>query len=352
MEGYQALLLVSFGGPERAEDVKPFLRRVTAGRDIPDSRIEEVAEHYYAAGGASPLPAQCRALVEALRTELAGTALSVYWGNRNWHPFLEDTLAQMRDDGIELALAFVTSAYGGYSSCRQYLDDIAAARAKLGPRAPRVEKLRPYYNHPGWVGPWASHLAMAVEVCNVVRTVLPGPDDGAATPETEGVEVLFSAHSIPVAMALSSPYVDHVTEAARLTAQAAHVKSWQLVWQSRSGNPRSPWLEPDVCDAIRASAAGSIVVVPIGFACDNMEVLHDLDVEAAAAARQKGAHFVRAATVSTTAAFISMVRELVNERLDPFAPRRAEGLLGPWPDTCPDGHCPAGGGAGTRIGSG
>jgi len=353
------LLLVSFGGPERAEDVKPFLRRVMAGRDIPESRLERVAEHYYAAGGASPLPTQCRALLEALRTELASTSLEIYWGNRNWHPLLEDTLAQMRDDGIKRALAFVTSAYGGYSSCRQYLDDIAAAQAKVGPGAPRVEKLRPYYNHPGWVRPWASHLALALEVCNVVRTVLPGADDGsagfasAARPDDAGaVEVLFSAHSIPVAMARSSPYVDHVTEAARLTAAGARVKSWQLVWQSRSGNPSSPWLGPDICDAIRASSAGTIVVVPIGFACDNMEVVYDLDIEAASAARETGAHFVRAATVCMSPAFVSMVRELVQERLEPFGPRRAEGMFGPWPDTCPDGHCPASAPTGTRMPSG
>jgi ferrochelatase len=330
VDGYQALLLVSFGGPERAEDVKPFLRRVTAGRGVPESRLDKVAEHYYAAGGASPLPAACRALVEALRAELAGTSLDIYWGNRNWHPLLEDTLAQMRDDGIERALAFVTSAYGGYSSCRQYLDDIAAAQAKVGPRAPRVEKLRLYYNHPGWVGPWASNLASALEACNPVTGAFPG-----------AVEVLFSAHSIPVALARNSPYVEHVTEAARLAAEGARVKSWQLVWQSRSGSPSSPWLGPDVCDAVRSSSAGTFVVVPIGFACDNMEVVYDLDIEAAAAAREKGAHFVRAATVSTSPAFVSMVRELVEERVPPFGPRRAEGIFGPWPDNCPDGHCPA-----------
>jgi ferrochelatase len=339
VDGYQALLLVSFGGPERAEDVKPFLRRVTTGRDVPESRLDKVAEHYYAAGGVSPLPAQCRALVEALRTELAGTSLEVYWGNRNWHPLLEDTLAQMRDDGIERALAFVTSAYGGYSSCRQYLDDIAAARAKVGPGAPRVEKLRLYYNHPGWVRPWASSLATALEACNATATTVPLGE----------VEVLFSAHSIPVALARNSPYVEHVTEAARLAADGARVKSWQLVWQSRSGSPSSPWLGPDVCDVVRASSAGTFVVVPIGFACDNMEILYDLDVEAAAAAKERGAQFVRAATVSSTPAFVGMVRELIEERVAPFGPRRAGGTFGPWPDNCPDGHCPASAPAASRM---
>ena len=355
MDGYQALLLVSFGGPERAEDVKPFLRRVTAGRDVPESRLDKVAEHYYAAGGVSPLPAQCRSLLEALRTELAGTSLDIYWGNRNWHPLLEDTLAQMRDDGVERALAFVTSAYGGYSSCRQYLDDIVAAQAKVGPRAPRVEKLRLYYNHPGWVEPWASNLARGLEACNPVTAGIPGAGDETtgtveARPAGAGaVEVLFSAHSIPVAMARNSPYVGHVTEAARLAAEGARVKSWQLVWQSRSGSPSSPWLGPDVSDAIRSSSAGTFVVVPIGFACDNMEVVYDLDIEAAAAAREKGAHFVRAATVSSSPAFVRMVRELVQERVAPFGPRRSEGTFGPWPDNCPEGHCPASAPMASRI---
>jgi ferrochelatase len=357
MDGYQALLLVSFGGPERAEDVKPFLRRVTAGRDVPESRLDKVAEHYYAAGGLSPLPAQCRLLLEALRTELAGTSLEIYWGNRNWHPLLEDTLAQMRDEGIERALAFVTSAYGGYSSCRQYLDDIAAAREKVGPRAPQVEKLRLYYNHPGWVGPWVSSLATALEACNVVAAPPGVVDDSRDVADvrssaTGAVEVLFSAHSIPVALAANSPYVEHVTEAARLAAEGARVKSWQLVWQSRSGSPSAPWLGPDVCDVIRASTAGTFVVVPIGFACDNMEVAYDLDIEAAAVARQKGAHFVRAATVSTSPAFVQMVRELVQERSAPFGPRRAEGVFGPWPDHCPDGHCPASAPTASRMRSG
>jgi protoporphyrin/coproporphyrin ferrochelatase len=350
VDGYQALLLVSFGGPERAEDVKPFLRRVTAGRDVPESRLDKVAEHYYQAGGASPLPAACRALLEALRSELAGTSLDIYWGNRNWHPLLEDTLAQMRDDGIERALAFVTSAYGGYSSCRQYLDDIAAAQAKVGPGAPRVEKLRLYYNHPGWVEPWASNLSVALEACNAVTVGAPGAGEDTtggtssaeARPSGAGaVEVLFSAHSIPLALARNSPYVEHVTEAARLAAEGARVKSWQLVWQSRSGSPSSPWLGPDVSDVIRSSSARTFVVVPIGFACDNMEVVYDLDIEAAATAREKGAGYVRAATVSTSPAFVAMVRELVQERVAPFGPRRTVGVFGPWPDNCPDGHCPA-----------
>ncbi len=328
MDGYQALLLVSFGGPERAEDVMPFLRRVTAGRGIPEGRIAAVAEHYYAAGGASPINSQCRALLDALKAELADISLPVYWGNRNWHPLLEDTVARMRDDGIGRALAFVTSAYGGYSSCRQYLDDIAVARARVGAGAPAVEKLRLFYNHPGWVEPWAASLLTALATCPVAALGSRAGTERAGTGRagtgragtgkagTEA-EVIFTAHSIPASMAATSPYVDHVTEAARLIAESAAVKSWRLAWQSRSGRPGSPWLQPDVCDVIDVSGSAAVVVAPIGFVCDNMEIVHDLDVEAAEAAVKRGAYFVRAATVSTRPEFVNMVSELARERLNP-----------------------------------
>jgi len=322
---YDALLLVSFGGPERPEDVMPFLRRVTAGRDVPEERLRDVAEHYHAAGGASPLNAQCRALLECLRTELvaAGLPLALYWGNRNWHPLLEDTLVRMRDDGVERALAFVTSAYGSHSSCRQYIDDIARAARAAGPRAPVVEKLRLYYNHPGWVGPWCSSLE---------RALLGAARDAA---------VLFSAHSIPLAMAAASPYEQQVHETARLVAGAVGLRRvvWRVVWQSRSGGPGTPWLEPDICDAIEDSAATTVVVVPIGFVSDHMEVIWDLDVEAAAVARKKDMRFVRASTVSTDPAFARMAIQLVQERMERSAAHLASGDLGPWPDTCPTGHC-------------
>jgi ferrochelatase len=333
MERYQALVLVSFGAPERREDVMPFLRRVTAGRGVPESRIAEVAEHYYAAGGASPLNGQCRALLETLRNELADLDLRLYWGNRNWHPLLEDTLAEMRGDGVQRALAFVTSAYGGYSSCRQYLDDIETARRRLGDGAPAVEKLRLYYNHPGWVGPWATNLAQTLEAA-----APPGP----SSDRDNDVEVVFTAHSVPVPMAASSPYVEHIAEASRLVAERAAVSSWQLAWQSRSGPPTSPWLEPDIREVITTSAARTVVVVPIGFVCDNMEIAHDLDVEAAAIAREKGVNLVRVPTVSSSASFVEMVRELVKERLDLVPTERSMGRYGPWPASCPEGHCPRG----------
>jgi ferrochelatase len=253
--------------------------------------------------------------------------LRLYWGNRNWSPLLADTLAQMRDDGVTRALAFVTSAYGGYSSCRQYLDDMVAAREVVGAGAPALDKLRLYYNHPGWVGPWAASVAGAQDQAQ--RAL------GGAGP----VEVLFSAHSIPVAMAETSPYVEHVTETARLAAEVAGVETWRLVWQSRSGSPRTPWLGPDICEVISASEAAAVVVAPVGFVCDNMEIVHDLDVEAAGTAAAKGIPFFRAPTVSSTPEFISMVVDLVRERLTGTFRPEALGSHGPWPDECPLGHC-------------
>jgi ferrochelatase len=349
VDGYQALVLVSFGGPEKPEEVMPFLRRVTAGRGIPEGRIENVAQHYYDVGGASPINARCRDLMAALRRELDGLGLALYWGNRNWDPLLADTVAQMRDDGVTRALAFVTSAYGGYSSCRQYLDDISGARAAVGAGAPEIAKLRLYYNHPGWVGPWASSLRAALDQAHRAgggaSARRDGGDDGSGAHGDEEVEVLFSAHSIPLSMARTSPYLEHVTETARLCAELAGVNSWRLVWQSRSGPPSSPWLGPDVCEVVQASTATSVLVAPIGFVCDNMEIVHDLDVEAAAAARERGARFIRASTVSTSPAFVGMVRQLVEERLSPDVPRAALGPSGPWPDLCPEGHCPGRNGA-------
>ena len=251
----------------------------------------------------------------------------------------------------------MTSAYGGYSSCRQYLDDIAAARAKVGPRAPRVEKLRLYYNHPGWVGPWASSLATALEACNAVAAAAPARLTTAAMCRAfdgryRGGRSALHRPQHPRRAGSEQPLRRACHRGGPARAEGARVKSWQLVWQSRSGSPSAPWLGPDVCDVIRASTAGTFVVVPIGFVCDNMEVVHDLDIEAAAVARQKGAHFVRAATVSTSPAFVQMVRELVQERSAPFGPRRAEGVFGPWPDHCPDGHCPASAPTASRMRSG
>jgi ferrochelatase len=335
---YDALVLVSFGGPERPEDVLPFLTNVTRGRGVPPERLAEVAEHYRQFGGVSPINQQCRDLLAAIRADLAahGLELPVYWGNRNWHPMLADTVAQLRDDGIGRALAFVTSAYGGYSSCRQYQEDIAAARAAVGPDAPVIDKLRQYWDHPGFVEPLA----------DAVRAAL-----GTLDPSRRSTtRLVFTAHSIPTSMAAAAGpeggrYTAQLRETAGLVAAAAAPDlPYDLVWQSRSGPPHVPWLEPDVNDHLGALAADgvtSVAVSPIGFVSDHLEVVWDLDTEAAATAKRLGLDFVRAATPGTDARFVSMVRELVRERLDPpeIAPRRRLGTLPVW-DACPAGCCP------------
>ncbi|MEV4465846.1 ferrochelatase [Micromonospora echinofusca] len=334
---YDAVVLVSFGGPERPEDVMPFLQNVTRGRGVPPERLAEVAEHYQHFGGVSPINEQCRELLAAIREDFAanGVDLPVYWGNRNWHPMLADTVAQMRDDGVTHALAFVTSAYGGYSSCRQYQEDIAAARAAVGPDAPPIDKIRQFWDHPGFVEPHA----------DAVRAAL-GRLDPA---KRDSTRLVFTAHSIPNSMAANAGphggrYEAQLTEAARLVhAAAAPELPWDLVWQSRSGPPQVPWLEPDVNDHLRTLAeAGTTAVVlsPIGFVSDHLEVVWDLDTEARQTAGQLGLDFVRAATPGVDPRFVAMVRELVRERIEPdgVALRRRLGELPMW-DTCPTVCC-------------
>jgi ferrochelatase len=345
---YDALLLLSFGGPERPEDVLPFLQNVTRGRRVPPHRLAEVAEHYHHFGGVSPINEQCRSLLAALRTELAAHRLDLplYWGNRNWHPMLADTLAQMRDDGTTRALAFVTSPYGSYSSCRQYLDDIAAARAAVGPRAPVVSKLRHYHDHPGFVGPHADGVRDALS------SLEPAP--------RQRTRLVFTAHSIPTQMAeRSGPdggrYQAQLAETARLVAAAAAPDlRWDLVWQSRSGPEHVPWLEPDInphLQALAADGVAAVVVSPIGFVSDHLEVLWDLDTEAADTAKRAGLAFARAATPGIDPRFVAMVRELVTERIaveqPPGAgprggavPRQRLGSVPVW-DTCASHCCPA-----------
>lgn len=310
--GYDAFLLVSFGGPERPEDVLPFLQNVTRGRRVPPHRLAEVAEHYHQFGGVSPINEQCRALLAALRTEFADhdLPLHTYWGNRNWHPMLADTLAGMRDDGVTRALAFVTSPFGSYSSCRQYLDDLAAARAAVGPRAPVVHKLRHYHDHPGFVGPHADGVREALS------RLEPAP--------RERTRLVFTAHSIPAQMAAwSGPdggrYQAQLAETAALVAAAAAPDlDWDLVWQSRSGPEHVAWLEPDINDHLAALAVdgvSAVVVSPIGFVSDHLEVLWDLDTEAAATAKRLGLAFARAGTPGADPQFVVLVRDLVTERL-------------------------------------
>lgn len=326
--GFDAVVVVSFGGPEGPDEVMPFLANVVKGRNVPTERLQRVATHYDHFGGVSPINGQNRALVAALGRELADHHLDlpIYWGNRNWHPFLADTVRRMGDDGVRRALAFVTAAYGSYSSCRQYLDDIAAARAEAGPGAPVIEKLRLFYNHPGFVNANAAALRTAL-------SQMSGP-----------ASVAFTAHSIPVAMAEGCDYQAQLRETARLVAAAAcHTGEWQLVYQSRSGPAGQPWLEPDITDhllALHADGVRRVVVAPIGFVSDHMEVVHDLDVEARRLADSLGLEMIRAATAGTSPAFVTMIRQLIEERLDPGVPRLAVGSLGPWPDVCPADCCP------------
>ena len=340
MPSYDALLVVSFGGPEGPADVMPFLDNVLRGRPIGDDRKRQVAEHYLRFGGRSPINDQCRALILALEAELGarGPRLPVYWGNRNWSPLLADTLRKMADDGVTRALAFMTSAYSSYSGCRQYRENVEAARATVGERAPPVDKLRVFYNHPGFVEPMARNVREALARIPAERR--------------ERVALVFTAHSIPSGMAAGCDYEAQLRETARLVAEAAGRADGRLVFQSRSGAPGQPWLEPDILDHLASLAtegATDVVVAPIGFISDHMEVVYDLDTEAAARARELGLHLVRAATVGTAPEFVAMIRELIVERMD-GGERRALGSRGPNHDVCPEDCClaPAGRPAGTR----
>jgi protoporphyrin/coproporphyrin ferrochelatase len=315
MPAYDAFLLVSFGGPEGPDEVLPFLENVTRGRGVPPERLASVAQHYYAFGGVSPINQQCRDLLAAVRADFSASGLSlpVYWGNRNWTPYLTDTVRAMADDGVRRAVAFVTSAYSSYSGCRQYLDDIERARAAVGPEAPGIDKIGHFFNHPGFIEPFAASTRAAL------ATLPPGLRDDA--------RLVFTAHSIPVAMAEASGpsggnrYVAELTEAARLIAERAAGEGhpWTLAYQSRSGSPSQPWLEPDVRDhlaELAKSGTKAVVVIPVGFVSDHMEVRHDLDVEAAQSAGSLGLAFARAATPGTHPKFAAMITELVRERLD------------------------------------
>jgi ferrochelatase len=322
---YDAFVLLSFGGPEGPDDVMPFLRNVVRGRGVPDERLAAVAEHYLHFGGVSPINQQCRDLLAAVSAEIG---LPAYWGNRNWHPMLEDTVARMRDDGVTHALGLATSAYGGYSSCRQYREDIERARAKVGPGAPLITKLRQFHDHPGFVEPHTDAVRTALATLDPARRAT--------------TRLVFTAHSIPVAMADGGRYTSQLDETARLVhAAAASDLPWDLVWQSRSGPPQVPWLEPDVNDHLAALASQGVtdvVVSPIGFVSDHLEVIWDLDNEAAATAEKLGLGYARAGTPGTDPRFVGMVRELVEERTA-AAPRRRLGTLPIW-DDCPGGCCP------------
>jgi protoporphyrin/coproporphyrin ferrochelatase len=339
---YDALLVVSFGGPDGPDDVLPFLENVLRGRNVPHERMLEVAEHYHHFGGRSPINGQNRQLIAAIERELAdnGPPLRVYWGNRNWHPLLPDTLRNMAVDGVRRALAFVTSPYSSYSSCRQYREDIIRAQQQVGPSAPQVDKLRAFFNHPGFIEPMIEHTEAAFRQIPRQRR-----DDAM---------LVFSAHSIPMAMAQASQYEEQLQESCRLVvdglldslsiSERAKVKDrWHLVYQSRSGSPRQPWLEPDIGDFIEQQQGHSkfkdVIVVPIGFISDHMEVLYDLDTELAQRCERLDINIVRAATVGTHPRFVKMVRELIVERTSDAPQRLSLGSLGPSHDVCSEDCC-------------
>jgi len=322
---FDALLVLSFGGPEHPDEVMPFLERVSRGRNIPRERLLEVAENYYLFGGISPINEQCRALIAALRAELDvhGVKLPIYWGNRNWHPLIEETVAEMKAAGVRRVLVLVTSAYGGYSACRQYLEDLErVAGTEL-----EYERLPHYYLRSGCLEPLTESLDAALGQI---------PDERRAA-----TRVLFTAHSIPVAMAETSSYVEQLNAVARSVASASKrmktltsAEPWRLVFQSRSGAPHQPWLEPDVRDALAVATddgVRDVVVAPIGFISDHMEVKFDLDTQAARHAAKLGLNMVRAATVGTHPKFIEMLRIMIEERL--------QKLSEPWPWPCLENCC-------------
>lgn len=327
---YDSFLLVSFGGPEGPDQVIPFLENVLRGKNVPRKRMMEVAEHYNHFGGVSPINGQNRTLIDAIGNEFkrSGINLPVYWGNRNWHPMLSDTIRQMREDGCKRTLAFVTSMFSSYSSCRQYRENIAAACDEVGAGVPVIEKLRVAFNHPGFIDAMSASVRKAQELLGDLA---------------DNSIVLFTAHSIPLAMAEGSEYVNQLTESCRLVAQACGVTNWRLVYQSRSGPPQQPWLEPDICDAIAEmddqQKLDSLMVVPIGFVSDHMEVLFDLDQEAAELCGQRDIRFARAATAGTDANFVAMIGSLVQERLDDQSGRIAIGNLPASHDVCPADCC-------------
>ncbi len=334
MPSYDAFLLLSFGGPEGPDDVMPFLENVTRGRGVPAERLAEVAEHYYAVGGVSPINDQCRQMLASIAAAFkqAGIDLPLYWGNRNWDPYLADTVRRMKADGARRVIAFATSAYSSYSACRQYLDDIDRAVAEVGDGAPRIDKIRPYYARAGFIEPFAASVEAALGE-------LP---DGAR----DGARLVFTAHSVPLGMAASAgsvragtavpgaaggTYAAQLRQASQMITERVRggTHPFDLVFQSRSGPPSVPWLEPDVNDHLAALAKGTlvsgeplpegkpsaVVAVPVGFVSDHMEVVHDLDVEAAQTAASLGLPFARTKAPGLTPEFAAMVAELVAERI-------------------------------------
>ena len=345
---YDALLLLGFGGPEGQDDVIPFLRNVTAGRGIPDERLEEVAHHYRHFGGVSPINQQNRDLVAALDAELRarGIDLPVYWGNRNWMPYVADAVQQLHADGHRRVLALATSAYSSYSSCRQYREDLADALEATGVGEQlQIDKVAQFFDHPGFVTPFVDGIRSGLEKLR---------EHGIEKPDE--IEGLFSTHSIPVADAERSGPRDrdfgpggayaaqHTAVAEQIMRTLGSESPWQLVYQSRSGPPSVPWLEPDVNDAIAALPAQGrrgVLIVPLGFVSDHMEVMWDLDTEAIETATELGLVAVRTATPGTSPTYVAGLVDLIEERLNgtPASQRPRVTSLGPWFDVCRPGCC-------------
>lgn len=333
---YDALLIQSFGGPEGPDDVIPFLENVLRGRNVPRERLLQVAEHYQSFGGVSPINQQCRDLIDALTLELRrnGIDLPVYWGNRNWHPMLDDTFRQMKADGVQRALSFVTSAFSSYSGCRQYREDVLKSGTAAEATEIHIDKIRVYYNHPDFIEVVSECVAEAM----------------AALDSDDTPFVVFTAHSIPDTMATGCDYEQQLRESCRLVAERLSIPDdrWDLVYQSRSGRPQDPWLEPDICDFVESLPERNIkalVISPIGFISDHMEVLFDLDTEAKQVCDRLGLAMQRAATPGVRPQFVSMIRKLIEERIS----QREREAIGRYPanhDVCPEDCCLLGQAAG------
>lgn len=330
---YDAILFLSFGGPEKRDDVIPFLENVLRGKPVPRERLLEVAEHYYHFGGISPINEQCRQLIKVLRQELDAhdIRLPIYWGNRNWTPYLNDTLIQMKRDGVRRVLTYVTSGFSCYSGCRQYRENIAAALEQPEAAGMQIDKLRVFYNHADFIAVLAEQVGSALEK-------FPGE-------VRDAVHVAFTAHSIPLSMSTTSDYEKQLREACRLVAERLEIPEsrWKLVYQSRSGRPQDPWLEPDILDHLReakASGINQVLISPIGFLSDHMEVLYDLDDEARRFCDEHAIQMVRASTPGNHPQFVRMIRKLIQERMH-GAKRECLGEFPANHDVCPLDCCPA-----------
>jgi protoporphyrin/coproporphyrin ferrochelatase len=330
-DSIDSILFVSFGGPEGPDDVIPFLENVLRGKPVPRERLLEVAEHYQHFGGISPINRQNRDIIGRLRSalEVAGISLPIFWGNRNWNPFITDAIREVQQRGLKCPLPIFTNMFSSYSGCRQYRENIASALQEIGPTAPAIApRLRFGFNHPRFI---AAQQQLIETAFGRLRDT-----------ERAASRLLFTAHSIPISMADNCRYVEQLKESARLIGERLGNPAWELVYQSRSGPPQQPWLEPDIGDRLREMAGlgiKAVVVVPLGFVSDHMEVLFDLDTEASDICKELGITYSRAAAVGTHPEFIQMLVELIQERLSGTTERVSIGNMPPLHDICPENCC-------------